>query len=35
MCSTVLDALANACGVFCGMACIVPIKVAAWNRANQ
>ena len=31
----VFDALANACGVFCGIACIAPIKVAARNRANR
>jgi VanZ family protein len=31
----VFDALANACGVVCGIACIVPIKLAARNPANQ
>jgi VanZ family protein len=31
----VFDALANACGVVCGLACTVPIKVAARNRANR
>ena len=31
----VFDALANACGVVCGLACIVPIKVAARNRASK
>lgn len=31
----VFDALADACGVVCGMACIVPLKMAARNPANQ
>jgi VanZ family protein len=31
----VFDALANACGVVGGLACIVPVKMAALNRANR
>jgi VanZ family protein len=31
----VFDALANACGVVCGMACVVPLKMAVRNPANQ
>jgi VanZ family protein len=31
----VFDALANACGVYCGLGFIVPIKLAARNSANK
>ena len=31
----VFDALANACGVVCGMTCVVPLKMAIREPANQ